>query len=238
LYNYTSGDPVNNNDPTGLDGQGDGPPDPGWPPVINSPSPRGDNTSSFPECNKGSNPKVEKKLDFISAHYDDAMTEAGSIQKALGPVNINTQSLAITFLQWSMWESGYGEGPTATVSDNYFGNGGYNSQYSVTCPAGAPKGPACYSSSFSWLGQLSFGLSMVPHTQNNPNPNNMSYGADLESVLTSNPNASTSQILEAIGAAGWNPYPNYGNQIGGGNGFAGVQGLQGEINCLKKNGYL
>ncbi len=247
LYNYTSGDPVNNNDPTGLDdengdnpGGGDGGDGGSTPNRGNGGSyNRVDPKSAFPECNRGDNPTVEKKLNFISNYYGEAMTEAGSIQKALGSsANINTQGLAITFLQWSMWETHYGDGATATVNNNYFGNGGHNSQYSVTCPAGAASGPACYSDSFDWLDQLTFGLSMVPHTQNNPNPNNQSYGADLESLLASNPNASTSQILTTIGAAGWNANPNYGNQIGGASGFPGIQGLQGLINCLKKNGYL
>lgn len=249
LYNYASGDPVNGNDPTGLDdengdnpggggNQGDGVTTPNQGINFGGSNKRVDNGSAFPECNRGDNPTVEKKLTFISNYYAGAMTEAGSIQKAMGSVTINTQSLAITFLAWSMWETAYGGGATATINNNYFGNAGQNSQYSVTCPPGAASGPACYSDSFDWLDQLSFGLSMVPHTQNNPNPTNQSYGADLESLLTSNPNASTAQILQVIGNAGWNPNPNYGNQIGGGAGFPGIGGLQTLINCLKKNGYL
>ncbi len=239
-YNYASTDPVNNNDPTGLDDEGGD--DQSAPPIsfggANPPRQtpvRSNDNTPYPKCNPTDNASVDHKIDFILAHYDDAMTEANNIQNALGPVTINTQNLATTFLMWSMNESGYGLDPPATINNNYFGDAGHNSQYSVTCPAGASPGPACYSSSFSWLGQLAFGLSLTPHTPNDPNPGNVSYAGFLESVLTSNPNASSAEILDAIGSAGWNPYPNYGDKIAGGSGFPGIKGIPGLIDCLKKN---
>ena len=232
---------MNRKDPWGLDDENGDNPDGGGggtggagPPTIGNPfgNNRVDPKSAFPECNRGGNPVIEKKLTFTSDFYGWAIDEANTVQDAMPFAKLNVESLAITFLQWSMQESGYGLDPNATINHNYFGNGAQNSQYSVTCPAGASPGPACYSAGFDWGAQLAFGLSLVPHTKNNPNPTNLSYGGILDSVLASNPDASTTQILNAIGDAGWNPYGDYGGKI------SGITVPRSYIDCLKKNGYI
>ncbi|HXE11608.1 MAG TPA: hypothetical protein VN633_05780 [Bryobacteraceae bacterium] len=88
------------------------------------------------------------------------------------------------------------------------------------------------------MDQLSWGLSLVPHTANNANPSSLSYGSYLESLLTLNPNASIPQILDVISRAGWNPFSNYGEKIAAGDGFPGIQGVSGLIECPKENDYL
>jgi hypothetical protein len=162
---------------------------------------KSDPPTQYEECNRSGNRRSEIKLDFISTNGGAAEKVAVAIQFALGPVSIDIDHLAATLLAWSMNESGYGEGSNFLFTHNYFGNNARNSEYSVTCPAGALAGAACYSSDFSFGDQLTFALSTVaaPTEGNGGNPNHLTYGQSLEAALASNPNLTTAQIMNVIG---------------------------------------
>ncbi len=256
-YAYTLDDPINYNDPRGMQascpadtacfgttGTGYSDPDFGASPGLGDggvPGPWNDPNgpkplpgvpvaTQFPTCNPGGTSTVANKLGFISAHYNAALGEADQVQTASG-VQINTSSLAIVFLQWSMWESGYNAStppPVVSVNNNYFGNSG--GAGTIACPAGAQAGAVCYPAGTTWGQELQYGLSMVPITATNPNPNGLSYFQSLVNALQANPGLSAAASLQTIASAGWNTNTNYGSTITG-----GISGMAGLLNCLQTN---
>jgi RHS repeat-associated protein len=247
-YAYVTGDPVNKNDPTGLDDEDDDDDDGGGggggapqQPTSGGGGNKLKKKSSFPLCNPQNSASEEADLKFIASNYSSAMTGANTIQTdlhALNPnLNIDTGALAVTFLQWSASETGtpngWGTAYLLGIQNNYFGMQ-VGAAGSIPC-TGIQYVPgstnACYSPGTSFASELFSGLSAVPHTLNNPNPGDVSYLGDLLGTLESNPNAGTATILQAIANAGWNPSPSYGSKDAGAN-------VQGRLNCLKQNGYI
>ena len=242
-YAYVNGDPVNLNDPAGLftegddgdDGGGDpGPGDqgghsPGQTPVLNK------GNTPYPECNKGDNPSVDNKINFIVANYGDAASEAAGITAAVGG---NTNTLTTAFLQWSAWESHYGQDPGNIAENNYFGAqnkyntaGAWNGA-AIPCVRGGPGNPipansqnACFSSDLSWGQELGDLLNTAS------GKTGVTYLNALETGLTSNPNESSANILQSLANNGWNGR-NYGSTVANGISIGGL------IDCLKRHKYI
>jgi RHS repeat-associated protein len=239
-YAYVNGDPVNHRDPRGLYqvivgegmcivGNGEyqewvecdyseggffSPTDPGEDPGGGG----GGGPGKFANCESVGS---ETQLAFVASHYAAAGSEAATIQSEMPylangtQVQANQGNVTAAFLDWSSWESGWGQSNFATSKYNYFGYG------NVT-----------FSSSMSWGAELAYILATVPNTPTNPNPGQAPYSSFLVEALINNPNASPASILQAIANAGYNSVdPNYGNTIAGPNGV----NVQPMIDCLKSN---
>jgi RHS repeat-associated protein len=256
-YAYTGGDPVNYYDPMGTNREevGDGGfiGDPicvinpevcspwGGGPVGTGVGGGAGGTSAFPMCNPSNSPSQETDLSFIKNNYSSAMSAANTIQADLQAINqnlaIDTNALAVTFLQWSASETGtingWGTSYLLTIQHNYFG-GQVGAAGSIPCTGTqliTGSANACFSPSMSLSGELLSVLSGVPHTLTNPNPNNVSYLSDLLAILVSNPNAGTATIIQGIANAGWNASSTYGSKVAGAN-------VQGMVDCMKRNNYI
>jgi RHS repeat-associated protein len=241
-YAYTRGDPVNRYDPTGLlDKQvlvadcltvdeGDSTSciieDFGTGSSANGDT--SDVVTDFPDCNPNGNHLTETKLNFISANWNAAATVASAAQSAVQGVTgnnnltIDTTALATMFLQWPLWESGWGSAQSV-AQNNWFGQQvGWDE--SVTCPQNPAIPPntknACFSTNMTWASELIGGLDAISSTTK------VSYLDALVGSLAKSPTESTAAMLQTVGANGWNGGSNYGATI-----TSGVK-LSSLISCL------
>ena len=163
---------------------------------------------------------------FVATNYAAASSEAAAIQAQMPTlangvqVQANQGNLTDAFLDWSAFESGWGQSSFATAHHNYFGFG------NVTFP-----------SSLSWGAELAYILAVVPITATNSNFGRASYSSYLVLALTNNPNASPAAILRSIANAGYNSVdPSYGNDIAGS--APGAINVQPLLDCLLSDKYI
>jgi hypothetical protein len=247
-YTYSANDPVNRRDPSGLDdltdedvsgdlcdgvcffagspvdlhgddgfdvgvdGTGQGVPI-GSGPVGTGP------TSKYPKCNPTGNALKERQLDFVASHYKAAAAEASSIQTQVGQA-INTTALTMAFLDWSSWETGYGQNKANIAENNDFGQqnpsnaaGNWDGS-TVPCNKGVNNIPfntknACIAAGTTWSQQLNDILDTVS------GKTGASYDDALVSSLESNSSEGAASMLQSIANNGYNGSSTYGSKMMG-----------------------
>jgi hypothetical protein len=241
-YAYVDGDPVNSNDPTGLDaidplqpsyfyctvGAGEGTQQTLcelWTWTGAQGGRIGEGNSNFPQCNKTDAVGQENSLNFIMANYASAQS-----------LSALTKVPADWILGWAAAEStatptseggGYGQTAVALQNQNYFGQRGSSwiGAMSSGCP-GAASGFACF------LDFQASAISALMTTHYNwtfDGTNGVSAGQILTSF-----NGNTQAAFQALANAG----QDRGNSAYGVNAAAAIQGVDLRISCLKQNGYL
>jgi hypothetical protein len=243
-YSLGRGDPINRVDHHGTEDFCDDDPDSCDPPCEGDAfadscgDPGGGGPGSIqapsqPNCEDG---YTSAQLSFVQSNYASAVSEAGSIQSLVDSagVSINQTNVADAFLDWSAYESGWGQSGVATANHNYFGAsaGSWGGTASSNC---AKSQFACWSVSTSWGAELADILNFAPHAKGNPNPGNAPYSAFLALALINNPNASPAVIIQSIASAGFNSANKaYGQTIAGPTGV----NVQPIVDCLRQNGAL
>jgi RHS repeat-associated protein len=224
-YDYTRGDPINRLDPNGLQDCGDpenpcppqpiifpgGNPGPGKKPGKGPPPP--------PPCNPGRNFGTQERINYITAHWQAALSEATTIQTTLQQISPNmsfsADSLAIMFLSWGAQESGYGQNPQDVAQNNDFGQqnplnaSGNWGGTTIPCVYGglipANTKNACFPAGMTWAQELTGILNTVS------SKTGVQYLGVLEQYFLSNPGVDgDAGALQAIAANGYNPSSTYG----------------------------
>jgi RHS repeat-associated protein len=229
-YAYVLSDPVNFKDPRGMDTEAaegeEGPPDPGWAPLLPGPQNPGKSSDnpkySYPECDKGSTTE-DKNLDFIVNHYDDASAIAAKYSVPADWV-----------LGWAAEESGYGYKPPQAELQNNF--------YNETLP---PRGvTGGWAGAVACVGKTSPGYACFDSFSNSANAAFNKVGSYINNYRADNPNSTMAEIFQAMNNAfhfdTGSDKSEYGQKIQdttqGGAGFR--NSLDQRIDCLKKNKYL
>ena len=247
-FSYGNSDPLNRTDQSGLGfwssiwnwltgPGGENVLDPGsdWGPApSNFSPPQKPPKTNFPPCNQSGDPTIEKKLQFISNNYGSALAAASDVEAGLTGLKIGADALAISFLQWSIGESGYqGDSPQVTAENNWFGfqYGGVGAWdgLETLCPKSAAipvnSTNACFSPGTTWGQELNAALDTISAKTGE------SSGYALEQALSNGAN-SAAQLLQAIANNGWNPSATYGSSKAN-----GIH-IQAQVNCLRRNGFL
>ena len=156
-YSYVLGDPVNNSDPTGLDGEegeelncyGYGML---WPSdvcdLVAGPH-RPVQPPKPPPCNPKGNPNIDTVIHFIQQNYQAAANVAAEADRDFQGLDLN----AADVLGWAAAESGYSPPSSSTDSALKYGNldyfnltAGKNWINQASCPSGANSYWACFGS--------------------------------------------------------------------------------------------
>jgi hypothetical protein len=168
------------------------------------------------------------EVTFVQADYRGAANVASQYTTS------DAGTLAVAFLDWGAWESGWDTKPLGTVNHNFFGMhpGSWGGLASPSCPPGAVLGAACFPAGTNYQAELTAALAGgTGASKINPNPNHLSYGQDIAQVLTSNPSAGAAVLLQAIANGGWNASKTYGTTLDQNSGT-----IQNIINCLQSLG--
>jgi len=205
-YAYVLDDPINYHDPYGREAcPPDDPcqppstfPGPGGSPGLGTPDPPFGNPEPVdplpPICNTklGNN---KSTLAFVSDNYNAALCLA-----AESGVSVSW------LLGWAAEESGYGGSPQAGANQNHVNEslpkgsvtGGWVN--AVACPAGSASGWACFNSFYD-----SFYAALYTQHQSwsYPGQTNPSVLSIISAVLSANPNATESQVFQAVAGAGF-----------------------------------
>jgi len=238
-YAYAGGDPINFNDPWGMekcDINGDPIDCPAPPPGFGgsgdsfggregpvNPIYDKDPQSNFIECNGAGNKNKEQSLSFLVDNYQAAVA-----------VSAGTGVAADWILAWSAEETnskgangawlGWGSAPQVSTNGNYFNEkaGAWNT--ATLCPPGANAKWACFGDGGAT--PLSFAESATAALTSFNN-------RYLNALLGAAPNGEAT-AFQALANAGFEPYnPNYGTTI------QKITGsLDKMLDCLKNNGYI
>ena len=179
------------------------------------------------DCNPTGNTTTQTKINFVEANWAAATAAAMSIQSDLG-TSINIANVATAFLQWSAWESGYGQNAGSQAENNMFGQqqpGSWGGT-STTCPANLATTNSCFPTSVTWGQELANALGATS------GKTGVTYLNALEASLASNPGEGRAAMLQSIANNGWNPSSNYGSTIAAGINIFSV------ISCLQANGII
>jgi hypothetical protein len=119
-------------------------------------------------------------------------------------------------LKWGANETQWGTNSRMQRQNNHFGlqqgtSGSIPCSISVIQFTGPTKN-ACFSSDVTWGTQLMMGLTVIPHTLTNPNPENVSYGAALMQSMILQP-ANQLAWMQSIASHGWNDSSTYASNI-------------------------
>jgi hypothetical protein len=144
-------------------------------------------------------------------------------------------------LGWAAEESGYGSSTQARKNGNYVNEslpagsvtGGWVN--AAACPAGAASGWAC----FNGFSESVYSALYTEHgTWSYPGQTNPSGLSVMSAVLAANPNATVSQVFQAVADAGFDPKGTSTNAGYGGRVESVTKGVLRRVDCLQKYGYL
>jgi len=241
-YTYVLGDPVNANDPTGLEGDPPPEPDP-QPPGIPRPNqpirPEGGTgpgigtLPNYAKCNPNGSASMTQQLQFVAFHYADAANVANEADQSFAGLNAQNFNAA-DVLGWAAAESGYA--PPIENQDSGLKSGnldyfnltaGSNWINQVACPKAANSYWACFGS-FQGAAEAALFSPTPGSYQGVPNA---SAGYILGQQLGSG--ASLGSAFDAMNAAThFSKTANYGS------GPTGVQAVTNSVskalNCLQQ----